>query len=78
MGFEVGDVDFENGIIEATTGLSVWSFGETITINIERISSMSFKIVIASVSDAQIWAWGKNNKNEQKILKGLSKVFLVL
>jgi hypothetical protein len=59
--------DKEEGIIEATTPTSFLSWGEDIQIRITGKGS-STTVKVKSTSKAQIISWGKNEKNEERIL----------
>ena len=65
------NIDSENkakGIITASTGTSLLSWGEDIRISIKNIGASKTKISVTSGSRSQLISWGKNSENETKII----------
>ncbi len=68
-------VDSENkqiGIIKASTESTLLSWGEEIKIILEKVEASKTKVIVKSEATAQVFSWGKNDKNEASILKYLS------
>jgi len=69
------NIEYENrnnGIIEATTRTSFLSWGEDIQVRISRRSSDTH-VKVKSTSKAQLLSWGKNDTNEENILKEIAQ-----
>lgn len=66
--------DCSNGIIEASLGVSITSWGENIQIKIIKLSDRVTSITISSNAKAQIFTWGKNDENERLIIESLNKL----
>lgn len=74
LGFEVKYQNRKDGIIGASTGVSIFSWGESIDIQISRIAPKSTTIGITSTSHSQLFSWGKNEDNERKVIETLSEI----
>lgn len=61
--FNIRRSNIDEGYIECETGASIWSWGETILINVKRINSQETKIVIESSPSVQLIDWGKSKEN---------------
>lgn len=59
------------GIISGETESTLWSWGESISIKIEQ-SGRSVVVKVNSDSKAQLIDWGKNDRNEEKILTAIA------
>ncbi|MDR1226061.1 MAG: hypothetical protein LBK47_04090 [Prevotellaceae bacterium] len=60
--------DYQRGIMQATVGVSIRSFGEAITIQAEQIDTGKIAVHISSESiAAAITTFGKNAQNERQI-----------
>ena len=60
-------------LIRASTGFSIRSWGEIITIFIEYIEKDKTKLVIKSEPKAQLIDWGKSRENEIIFKKKMKK-----
>jgi len=69
--WSVSDANKKQGVISASTRLSIWSWGENFTIRIQEIDDM-VAVHVKSSAKAQLYTWGKNERNEQKFLDLLS------
>lgn len=70
------DITYSNekeGIIEAETNGSIWSWGEEIYIKIKSKSGGGTEIKVESTASAQLFSWGKNSSNERTIIEGISE-----
>ncbi len=68
-------VDYKNrqeGIIEASTGASIWSWGEKIIIEIIPRNNGSL-VRVNSEATAQLFSWGKDSSNERQIIEEMTK-----
>ena len=65
--------DREKGIIEASTGTSLFSWGEDIQIRISQRNG-DVHVKVKSTSQAQFIDWGRNEKNEENILKEITTI----
>src|SRR4051812_13352086 len=73
LGFSIGNENITDGIIYFKTGVSLWSFGETIEVRLIELSKTSTRVQIRSGANA-LTTWGKNTENEIKFLETLSKL----
>ena len=55
--------------IEATTGMSLASWGENIRIDLSEAAPGRTRATISSANKAQLVSWGKNKKNLDKIVE---------
>lgn len=68
------DVNYQNkteGIISGETESTIWSWGELISIKLERKDNNTI-VKINSESKAQLIDWGKNEKNEERIMQTIT------
>jgi hypothetical protein len=73
VGFTVETSDEDNGKIVASSGASLASWGEEIDIDIIKAEAKT-KVCVSSTSKAQLFAWGKNEKNEKRFLQEFEKI----
>ena len=66
---KVKSTDAATGHIEATTGVSLASWGEKIQIDLSEAEPGRTKVTISSGNKAQLVSWGKNKKNLTKIVE---------
>ena len=63
----------QEGRISASTGGSLFSWGETIDISIRNLGNRT-KVIVESNSKAQLITWGKNDENENDILNRIEEI----
>jgi len=61
--FDVERHSIVKGYIECKTRSSIWSWGESISIEVREINSIETKITIDSSASAQLFDWGKSKEN---------------
>jgi hypothetical protein len=61
--FNVERYDINDGNIKCNTIASIWSWGETIMIQVKSINSEETKITVDSSPNAQLIDWGKSKEN---------------
>jgi hypothetical protein len=68
-GVRVGKFDSVEGIIIGSTKMTMWSFGEIITIEMSKSSPQSVYLRVSSdcVNPSTLIDWGKNARNIQQI-----------
>jgi alpha-tubulin suppressor-like RCC1 family protein len=66
--------DKKNKTITGTTKSSLWSWGENIQLNFEKVNQYSTKVEVESTSTAQLFAWGKNEQNEKMIIESINNI----
>ena len=71
LGFFLREKDLEKGQITASSGTSIWSWGERIDIQLKESSENTVEIWIESISKSQLVSWGKNKVNVEKIIQYL-------
>lgn len=71
LDIRIDSIDKKEGLIEASTASSILSWGEEISIKFQQVGNKQIKILVKSVSSAQLIDWGKNSKNEESILNKL-------
>ena len=62
----------KDGIIGASTGTSIFSWGETIDIKVKTASAGKITVTVESSAKAQLFSWGKDDTNEKEVLDTLS------
>lgn len=62
-GLKLGVFEETKGVIRASTGVSIYSWGEFITINITELTPNSCRVKVQSDVKAQLVSWGKNDNN---------------
>jgi hypothetical protein len=65
--------DKASGVISASTSSTFLSWGETIDITIRR-SNRNVVVEVESNSKAQLFSWGKNDRNEEEILDEIDEL----
>lgn len=73
LGFSIGNENITDGIIYFKTGVSFWSFGESVEVRLTVLNKTSTKVQVESVANA-LTTWGKNTENENKFLETLSQL----
>ncbi|MGA2935205.1 MAG: RDD family protein [Methanomicrobiales archaeon] len=75
-GFTVKSADVLSGNLEGTVGVGFFSWGEEIRITVSEISHVRSKVTISSASRIRSTAWdhGKNRKNIEALLEGISRI----
>jgi hypothetical protein len=72
VGFGVKSVDPNQGLIEASTGVSLRSWGEKIVIKISETQGGT-SVEIVSKPKAQLVDWGKGSENINKFFAALTR-----
>jgi hypothetical protein len=72
LDIEINSANKEKGYIKASTGTSLFSWGEEIQIHFNNLSIKKTKVIVESKASAQAFAWGKNSKNVSSIFEELS------
>lgn len=70
---EVEMADEKSGYITLAVGMSIWSWGEKMNIVVTEKTEIETEITFESASNYAIVDYGKNRKNIDKIVKGISK-----
>lgn len=73
LGWTIENEDIMTGTIIASTGLSLRSWGESITIQAYRVGSQT-KVSVTSTPEAQLIDWGKSEENERLIIRKLEDI----
>jgi len=73
LGWKLVSQDRETGEIKAETGITLWSWGEGISIHLAR-ETTGTTISVTSGSSFQLFAWGKNEQNEKSFHIELKKM----
>ncbi len=71
-GMKVKGADPASGQIDASAGLSIWSWGERIRIGVTDAAGGSV-VSISSGNKAQLVSWGKNKRNIAEIEAALHR-----
>lgn len=74
LGWTVESADDDTGIIVTSTGFSLRSWSERVTIRISREGTQT-KVSVASAPKAQLIDWGKSRENERVIIRELNCIF---
>ena len=59
--------------LRASTGISLWSWGERITVEVERDGRLFVRS--ACIFPTQCIDWGRNRKNIERLLREVDRVF---
>ena len=75
-GFRLKAADRHSGNLEGTVGAGLFSWGEEIQITVSETSRLGSKVTISSASRIRTTAWdhGKNRKNVEALLEGISRI----
>lgn len=73
LDMNVEKVSSKEKIIHATTRGSLLSWGEDIEIRFKEVSANKTKVIVESSANAQIFSWGKDSINENKIINALKE-----
>lgn len=71
LGWTIENKDTTTGTIIASTGASLRSWGERITIQVSSAGSQT-NVSVTSKPAAQLFDWGKSKENERRIIKIVS------
>ena len=75
LGYEVNKVDSIGGRIRLGVGVSMYSFGEWIDIQLMEIAPNKTKAVISCIAKKGRENFSKNRKNIEKLLDAVSQTF---
>lgn len=64
----------EGNTITASTGFSLRSWGEIVTIHLKKIDTNTTEIYVESKPKAQLFDWGKSQDNELLFIDKLSEI----
>lgn len=64
----------EGNTIVASTGFSLRSWGEIITIHLKRTNNNETEVYVESKPNTQVFDWGKSKENEQVFIRRLNKI----
>ena len=67
VGMKVKHTDPERGVVEATTGVTIWSWGERVTASVTEAGPGSVTVTIAIALKFQVFGWG----HQQRVADGL-------
>ena len=70
--FNIDSKDIDKGIIEASTGLSLRSWGEDVQIIISKTDE-TIQLIATSNSKAQVIDWGKNEENIRSFFNSMGR-----
>lgn len=70
--FQIDAENANEGMIEASTKASLWSWGEGVNINISPVSN-GVKVTISSDAPGQFFDWGKNMENVNGFFRRLER-----
>ncbi|MGI0059281.1 MAG: hypothetical protein ACREBJ_05890 [Nitrosotalea sp.] len=73
LGFKKEKENRAAGQIIVSSGVSLFSWGEKILIDIIHEGGKT-KVTVSSLAKAQLFDWGKNSENEKKIINELIKI----
>ncbi len=70
LGWSIEEEDEGRGIIHASTGLSILSWGEDVVIEVKR-RNQGVLVRVTSDTKAQLFDWGKSRSNISRFLEEL-------
>jgi len=71
-GFQIDTEDANGGMIKASAGTSLWSWGEAVNIKISSVSS-GVEVTLSSSAKAQLFDWGKSEENVNTFFQTLER-----
>ena len=71
-GFRIDEEDEDEGIIQASAGMSLWSWGEYITIEISRVTT-GIEVTLSSNAKIQVFDWDKSKDNVNAFFQMLGR-----
>ena len=66
-------INMGSSTIKATTGISIWSWGETVLVQVQVSEGLTYLNVQSKSKDMVLLDWGKNQENVDKFLNYLSR-----
>ncbi len=73
-GWKVASMDAST--IKASTGVSIWSWGETVVVQVQTSGGVTY-LNVQSKSGWALVDWGKNQENVNKFLTHLSRLLQI-
>lgn len=67
-GYKIESENKQNGIVRASAPSTIFSWGEDITVKVEKIDENATNVAIESSPKAQLFDWGKGVENENRIM----------
>jgi hypothetical protein len=72
VSWEITNTEKASGIINAKTPMSLWTYGDNVTIRVIQMDEGRVRVELASTS-AQAFDWGKNKRNIERFYTALSR-----
>lgn len=69
-------VFMDASMIKASTGVSIWSWGETVVVQVQTSGGVTY-LNVQSKSLMALVDWGKNQENVNKFLSNLSRILQI-
>ena len=70
--FKIKEIDEKSGRIKASSGASIWSWGERVEVLVSKTGGGT-KVDVYSRAKAQLVDWGKSGRNVTNFLAALNK-----
>ena len=67
VGMKVKEVDDTRGVVSATTGMTIWSWGERVDVRVVSATSSTTNVTVSIALKFQLFGWGQ----QQRVADGL-------
>ena len=67
VGMKLGEADDTSGVVTATTGMTIWSWGERVEVHVASAVPTSTTVTVAIKLKFQLFGWGQ----QQRVGEGL-------
>lgn len=69
---KLSSADVVSGFISLNIGMSIWSWGEKMTITVTSVDANKAELTIQSASHMAVIDYGKNARNIEDLVQGIS------
>lgn len=74
LGFTINSENLTDGAIYFKSGVTIWSFGEVVKVQLSEVTSISTNVQVGSTAKAQLFTWGKNSENVTSFMQLLTQL----
>jgi hypothetical protein len=67
VGMKVKEANSVRGVVRATTGMTIWSWGERVEVSVAVLDDASTEVTVAIALKFQVFGWGQ----QQRVAEGL-------
>jgi hypothetical protein len=62
VGMKLGEADDTIGVVTATTGMTIWSWGERVTVHVAAAGPSSTMVTVSVALKFQLFGWGQQRR----------------